>query len=126
MTAPGTERRRASEAGGRRAETTAMLVLLLKGYRLVERRFRCPRGEIDLIVRRGHTLAFVEVKARPTVDDAALAIDARQRDRITAAALVFLQRHPGFADFDCRFDAVLVAPGRWPRHVRGAWEAGPY
>ncbi|MEQ8667239.1 MAG: YraN family protein [Rhodospirillales bacterium] len=117
------DRRRASEAGGRRAETAALLALRLKGYRLVDRRFRCPQGEIDLIVRRGRVLAFVEVKARPTLDEAAHAIDRRQQDRIAAAAGVFLQRQPAVATLDCRFDAVLVAPGRWPRHLPAAWEA---
>ena len=113
--------RRVAEARGRRAEAAAALMLRLKGYRIVERRFRSPQGEIDLIVRRGHMLAFVEVKARTRENDAADAIVQRQRMRIAAAARVFLQRRGDLADLDMRFDAVLVSPGRLPHHIPDAW-----
>lgn len=99
------------------------MVLRLKGYRLVARRWRCPVGEIDLIVRRGQILAFVEVKARRTVDDAAESIDRRTRARIARAARVFLQQRPDLSVLDARFDAVLVAPDRWPDHRVDAWQS---
>ena len=59
-------RRRAAERGGRRAEFIAAWFLRLKLYRVIARRYRTPVGEIDLIVRRGRTIAFVEVKQRPS------------------------------------------------------------
>lgn len=110
---------------GRRGETLAAWWLRLHGWRVVARGFVVGRGtgagEIDLIVRRGGVLAFVEVKARPTLEQAAQAITPRQQDRIRRAAQAFLGRRPEFSACTLRFDAVLVAPGRLPRHISDAW-----
>jgi putative endonuclease len=105
------------------AETRAAVWLMAKGYRVVGRRWKSPVGEIDLVVRRGRLLVFVEVKARPSVDDAAEAVTARQQRRIIAAAKAWLARHPGDLDRDIRFDAVLVVPWRLPRHLQAAFDA---
>ncbi len=78
-------------------------------------------GEIDLIARRGRLLALVEVKARPSLEQGGAAIRPRHRARIARAAEVFLQRHPQLAGLDLRFDVVLIAPRRWPRHLANAW-----
>jgi putative endonuclease len=110
---------------GLSAETRAAALLLAKGYRIVARRWRSPVGEVDLVARRGRVLAFVEVKARGRFDDAAEAVTERQRRRIAAAAAAWLASHPRDADRDVRFDAVLVAPWRIPRHIRAAFDAGP-
>ncbi len=115
------ETRRKAYGRGQRAETLAAWWLRLKGYRILARGFRVGAGEIDLIARRGRLLALVEVKARPSLDQAAAAILPRQRERIARAAEVFLQRHPGLAGLSLRFDVVLLAPGRWPRHLVDAW-----
>ena len=116
-----------SDAIGRAAEFAARVLLRLKGYRVLARRFATGSGtgagEVDLIVRRGRTLAFVEVKARASLGSAAEAIRPEQRRRIVRAAEAFLAKRPEMRDLDIRFDAVLVAPGRWPRHVPGAWRA---
>lgn len=113
--------RRASERRGRRAEDVAALWLRLKGYAILARRYRCPAGEIDMVVRRGKLVAAVEVKARAEQDDAAFAITPHQRARIARATEHFLAANPRYADHDVRFDAVLAAPGRLPRHVPDAW-----
>ncbi len=115
--------RQAAERLGHSAERAALWWLRLKGYRLVTQRFRSTAGEIDLIVRRGRLLAFVEVKAREDSAAAAEAIGARQRQRILRAAEAFLQQRPELAGLDQRFDAVFVAPGRRPRHQPDAWRA---
>ena len=117
-----TASRQHAQRRGRRSEGIAAWWLRLKGYRVLERDLRCPVGEIDLIVRRGRTLAIVEVKARPAMADAAEAISGRQRHRILAALGWYLQRRPEFAQARIRFDAVLLAPGRLPRHLAGCWE----
>jgi len=109
---------------GRRAERVAAWWLRLKGYRILAHGFRVPVGEIDLIARRGRTLALVEVKARPSLDEAREAVSGRQRRRIERAAVSFLQRHPALADCDVRFDVVLLAPGRRPHHLVDAWRCG--
>ena len=105
------------------AETRAAAFLLVKGYRIVARRWKSPVGEIDLVMRRGRLLVFVEVKARVRLDDAAEAVTERQKLRIVAAAKAWLARHPRDHDRDIRFDAVLVAPWRLPRHLKAAFDA---
>jgi putative endonuclease len=104
------------------AETRAAALLLVKGFRIVARRWRSPVGEIDLVVRRGRLLVFVEVKARGAFDDAAEAVTERQRRRIAAAAEAWLASHADDLDRDIRFDAVLVAPWRVPRHIPAAFD----
>lgn len=106
---------------GRRAETICAWWLRLRGYHIIARRFRCPVGEIDLIARRGRTLAVVEVKARTA--DGSDALQPHQRRRIVRAAEAFLQRHPTLAHLDVRFDLVVFANRGLPRHLPGAWRA---
>lgn len=115
--------RRRAYGRGRRAERLAAWWLRAKGYRIVARGFRAPVGEIDLIARRGRVLALVEVKARADLDTAREALAPRQRRRIARAAHLFLQRRPDLAGLEVRFDVMLIAPGRRPRHVPGAWRA---
>ena len=100
-------------------------MLLLKGFRIAARRWRSPVGEIDLVMRRGRLLVFVEVKARGKFDDAAEAVTDRQRRRIAAAAEAWLASHAGDLGRDVRFDAVLVAPWRMPRHIPAAFDVTP-
>jgi len=105
------------------AETRAAALLMAKGFRILARRWRTPVGEIDLVARRRHLLVFIEVKARDTLDDAAEAVTPRQRRRISAAANAWLASHANDRDCDIRFDAVLVAPWRLPRHIRAAFDS---
>ncbi len=105
------------------AEARAAAFLIAKGYRILARRYRTPHGEIDLVVRRRNLIAFVEVKARATLDDAAFAVTPRQQTRIIAAAQGWLVAHPEHAEFELRFDAMLIAPRRLPRHVLAAFDA---
>ncbi|KMO28987.1 hypothetical protein VQ02_30600 [Methylobacterium variabile] len=115
-------RRRLTLVRGRRAEILAALALGLKGYRPLALRVSMGGGEIDLIVRRGSVVAFVEVKARPTLEEAAGAIDARKRRLFSRAARAWIARAPWSASLTLRADAVFVVPGRWPRHVVSAFE----
>lgn len=122
--APRPERRAAFDLG-LSAEARAAAMMMAKGFRIVARRWRSPVGEIDLVARRGRLLVFIEVKARAQLDAAAEAVTARQRRRIVAAAGAWLAQHPDDAACDIRFDAVLVAPWRIPRHVPAAFDATP-
>jgi putative endonuclease len=117
-----TAERRAAETRGRRSELLVAWYLRLKGYRVLARRYRTPVGEIDLIVRRGKQIAFVEVKRRVSHDDGLFAIGAASRKRIARAAHVWLSTHPAAAGHDLRFDVVAIAPRRWPRHIAGAFD----
>lgn len=114
------ERRRAYRRG-RRAEFIAVCWLRLKGYRVLARGRRLAAGEIDIIARRGRTVAVVEVKARASLAAAAEALGSRQRTRILRAARHFLAGRPEFADHQVRFDVIWIVPGRLPRHVIDAW-----
>lgn len=108
---------------GLSAESRACAYLIAKGYRIAARRFKTPVGEIDIVARRGRTLVFVEVKARAALDAAAEAVTPRTRRRIVAAAQAWLTAHPDDVMRDMRFDVVLVAPGRLPRHLMAAFDA---
>ena len=105
------------------AEGKAAALLMAKGYRVLARRFRTPHGEIDLIARKRNLVAFIEVKARASLDDAAYAVTPRQQQRIIDAAQGWLVTHPEHAEFELRFDAMLIAPRSLPRHVLAAFDA---
>ena len=107
---------------GRFAEMLAAAALMAKGYRIVGRHVKTRAGEIDIIARRRDLLIFVEVKARANLDDAAWSVTPRQRLRIAAAAEAWLARHQDARIRDIRFDAILVAPGRIPRHITAAFD----
>ncbi|WP_082766885.1 YraN family protein [Bosea sp. PAMC 26642] len=102
---------------GRRAEWLAILWLSAKGYRLLARRFGGKGGEIDLIVKRGRTVAFVEVKARGVIEDAMGAITPQKRRLVEMRIRQWLARNPWAMDCHLRADAVFLAPWRWPRHI---------
>jgi putative endonuclease len=108
---------------GLSAEARAAAYLMVKGYRILARRFRTPYGEIDIVARRRQLLAFVEVKARASLDEAAYAVTERQQQRIIEAAQAWLMAHPEHADFDLRFDVMLIAPRCLPRHLLAAFDA---
>ena len=114
-------RRRATHERGRSGETLALVAMMLKGYRPLGRRFSAAGGEIDLVLRRGNTIAFVEVKARARLDDAREAIDARKRARFSRAVRAWLGRHPRYGALTLRADAVFVTPATWPVHVPDAF-----
>lgn len=110
---------------GRRAETLAAWWLRLKGYRVLARGFTIGRGrgagEVDLIVRRGSVVAFVEVKARAALAQAAAAITPAQQIRIARAAQAFVSGRDDLAGCVWRFDAVLITPRAFPCHISDAW-----
>ena len=107
------------EARGRRGEGLAAWYLRLAGWRILARRVKTPRGEIDLIARRGRTVAFVEVKWRARGEDLDLAIDQYRLRRVVAAAQVVAHRYVPDG-MDWRIDVLLLAPGRFPRHIVNA------
>ncbi len=115
--------RQRAERHGRRAEFAAALLLRLKGYAILARRHRTPLGEIDLVARRGRTIAFIEVKARRDADDALQAVTYAARQRIARAAGLFVSRRPDLADCAWRYDIVAVAGWRL-RHLPDAWREG--
>jgi len=104
------------------AERAAVLILRLRGYRILACRYRVQGGEIDIVAHRADTVAFVEVKVRPTLDEARTAIDVVKRRRISRAAKTWLASNPWAAPLTWRGDAVYIAPWRWPCHATAAFE----
>ena len=113
-------KRRKAERGGRRAEALAALWLRIRGWTILGRRIRTPVGEVDLVARRGRTLAFVEVKARATREASDLSLDHFRLRRVAAAAEALAPRFARAGD-DLRIDAVFVTPWRLPRHLPDVW-----
>ena len=113
-------KRRKAERGGRRAERLAAWWLRLKGWRILAIRARTPVGEVDLVARRGRTLAFIEVKARATETGAAWALDDYRLRRVAAAAEALIPRYLRDGD-TVRIDAMFLVPWRPPRHMTNVW-----
>ncbi|MGZ8312584.1 MAG: YraN family protein [Allosphingosinicella sp.] len=113
--------RRETERGGRRAERLAAWWLRLRGWRILAQRARTPVGEVDLVARRGRTLAFVEVKARASDDAAGLALDDWRLRRVARAAEALAPRYARPGD-EIRIDALFIVPRRLPRHVPNVWQ----
>ena len=113
--------REAAEKRGRGAETVACWFLRFKGWRILARRARVRGGEVDIVARRGKTLAFVEVKARASDEAAAFALDEWRLRRVVTAAERLAPRYIRNGD-DVRIDALFIVPGRWPRHLRNVWQ----
>ena len=113
--------RQQAEKRGRGAETIAAMFLRLKGWRILARRVRVPGGEVDLVARRGRTLAFVEVKARSSELAASFALDRYRLRRVAVAAERLAPRYMRDGD-DVRIDAIFLVPGRLPRHIADVWQ----
>jgi len=94
---------------GRVGEDLAARELLLRGYAILERRYRTKYGEIDIVAEDGRTLVFVEVRARATAEfgRAAETVDERKKRRVTAMAVEYLARHH-VTNRPCRFDVVAI------------------
>ncbi|MDG2002666.1 MAG: YraN family protein [Novosphingobium sp.] len=114
------ERRAKAERRGRRGENLAAWYLRLKGWRILARRVKTPRGEVDLVARRWGTVCFVEVKWRASARDWASAIDEQRLRRVAQAAQAIAPRYTRDRDLQ-RIDVLLLAPRRFPRHIVNAW-----
>jgi len=113
--------RQRAQRRGILAEGLCRWHLRLRGWRIIAFDWRCPAGEIDILARRGSVLAIIEVKSRRDFAGAAASVLPRQRRRIVRAASAFLSMRPDLAELALRFDVMLVAPYRPPRHLPDAW-----
>ena len=113
-------KRQAAEARGRQAEKVAARFLRVKGWQILAERVRTPRGEVDLIAKRGGLVAFVEVKARTKAADLETSIDQRRLKRVADAAEILYSEYCTKGE-DMRIDVILVAPRRLPIHMINVW-----
>ena len=95
---------------GKWGEDQVARYLHKKGWKLLAAGYRCRMGEIDLIVRKGNTLAFVEVKLRKNAafSTAREQVTPSKQKRIRTTAAQFLSQHPELAECVCRFDVAEV------------------
>jgi putative endonuclease len=121
--ARGQASRQSSYAAGVAAESRARQLLEGKKYRILAQRYKSPAGEIDLIAQKGDHLAFVEVKKRRTIDEAAWAVPPRQQMRIASSAEAFLAGHQEFSQYSASFDVVLVTADNRCAHIEHAFFA---
>lgn len=120
MPAPSRSRRQEAERKGRIAETLAAILLMLKGYRILARRFRAHGGEIDIVAKKSRTLVFVEVKKRTSTEAARLSVTPRNQQRIKVAANQWLAQNATRIDVPMRYD--IIAAGTFSlRHFRDAF-----
>jgi len=109
---------------GVEAEAAVCRALEGDGWSVLARRLRTEAGEIDVVAAKPELLAIIEVKARPTLADAAMALGARQRARLLAAAEIVLAEHPEWARVGMRFDLMVVDAAGTVRRIADAfrWE----
>jgi putative endonuclease len=96
---------------GKLGEEVVAQWLLARGGRVLERRWRWKRGEIDLIAIEADTLIFIEVKTRNRSNldaDGLLAITPQKQAKIINTAQLYLVKHPQLANYPCRFDVAIV------------------
>lgn len=109
------------------AEVFAMLMLVLKGYSIKERRFRSHYGEIDIIAQKRNIIVFCEVKARKNYITAIEALSEYQKKRIAKSAEYYmanlnsLYKNNKIENMIFRCDMILIIPWRWPIHIKNAW-----
>ena len=115
---------------GRRYEELAVGYLEARGWRILDRNFRSGGNEIDLVMRRGEVLAFVEVKGRrgPGFGHPLEAVTPRKRRDVARVAAAWLRERGGSRVPVVRFDAVAIldreGDGPSVEHVENAWGMG--
>lgn len=94
---------------GKRGEDLAVAYLKSKGYRIIERNYKCLFGEIDIVAKEGNTVVFVEVKSRKSGDfgDPQTAVGWEKKRKISRIALKYLEEKHLYP-CDARFDVVAV------------------
>ncbi len=112
------QRGRTAHANGIAAEDAACAALVADGWAILARRLRTKAGEIDAVAEKAGILSIVEVKSRPTLAEAAVALTARQQSRLVGACEIILEEHPDWGVSGVRFDVLVVdAAGRVRRIV---------
>ncbi len=110
-------RRRKAFVLGLRAESLAVFLLRLKDFSILARRYLGAGGEIDIIAARGSTIIFVEVKARPSIEEAMTSITVEKSRRMSRGTRHWLARNQRAAAKTWRGDVIFLAPWQMPRHA---------
>ncbi len=114
-----------AEKRGRRAENLARFYLMLKGFRILNTRYKTKVGEIDIIAKRFKTVHFIEVKARNSIDACKHSVSEKSKERIKRAASLWLQtaikKQHLSQNYSLKFDLIAIVPRRFPAHIMDAW-----
>ena len=99
-----------SRKSGKHFEEYAARFLQKKGLKLLTQNFHAYRGELDLVMRDGETLVFVEVKFRKNSNfgSAAETVTLKKQQHMVLAAQFYLQSHQQFSQLACRFDVIAI------------------
>jgi putative endonuclease len=114
-------RGQAAYASGLAAEDAACAALIEDGWVIHARRLRTEAGEVDAVAEKAGLLSIVEVKRRPSLAEAAIALTARQQTRLLAACEIILAQHPDWGVNGVRFDVVVVNPAGQVRRIADAF-----
>ena len=103
------------------AEKIAIIFLFLKGYKILQRRYKTHFGEIDIIAKKSQNIIFIEVKARKKKTNIEEILTIHQINRIKSAGEFFISRNPQFSNHNLRFDFIeidrLFLPKHYPNFV---------
>ena len=121
---PRIQRGIAAHARGIAAEDAACSALIADGWTIHARRLRTKAGEVDAVAEKAGILSIMEVKARPTLAEAATALTHRQQSRLLAACEIILNQHPDWGANGVRFDVLLVDPAGQVRRIADAFRLG--
>jgi putative endonuclease len=114
-------RGQAAYASGLAAEDAACAALIGDGWVIHARRLRTAAGEVDAVAEKAGLLSIVEVKSRPTLAEAAIALTVRQQTRLLGACEIILAEHPDWGVNGVRFDVVVVNPAGQVRRIADAF-----
>lgn len=114
----------AAQTTGSQAEDRALSLLQAAGLVCIHRNWRCPRGELDLVMREGDTLVIVEVRARGSTryGGAAASVGVQKQRRLIAATQQFLQAFPHYAQAPLRFDVLSFEQDDAPSWLKAAFD----
>ena len=123
---PRRQRGQAAHARGLAAEDTACAALAADGWTIHARRLRTQAGEVDAVAEKAGILSIVEVKSRPSLAEAAIALTVRQQTRLLGACEIILAEHPDWGINGVRFDVLVVNPAGQVRRIADAFRLGDF
>lgn len=112
---------------GRKYEDIAVQYLKNLGFKIIERSYSCPMGEIDIIASEGRTLSFIEVRARTRIDfgTPAETVNRSKQDKIVKTALNYI-KNKNIKPQELRFDVLSIVPNQEPILIRNAFSSSKY
>lgn len=117
------DRGRFAYVSGMAAEEAACAALTRDGWTIRARRLRTQAGEVDAVAEKAGILSIVEVKSRPTLAEAVVALTVRQQSRLVGACEMILAEHPDWGVNGVRFDVLVVDPAGRVRRIADAFRS---